>query len=170
MGSGKGKARRAQNIRAQIVGQAQPAQTTSSFDSKFWQEFVTTSGARAQLLTKYYLGDKNLTSVSGSSKAVSQTRVKEWEKSFQELFSDAIEVGALKLPLGYSATDFEITLKPDIRGRTIGEGLHGRMHILIENKKNEYEKGAFFNFSGAYQLGSTTGILSKMNELVQVLF
>ena len=118
MGSGKGKTRRTSGLQpgSRITSgapqlRAQTQKTTwspppyiyeDSFDK--WTEFVHDSGLEGTNYFKYYLGDDY--SVNNSA----TWTVPNMEKAFNELFEDAVAIGAIELPQSYVAEDFLIKM------------------------------------------------------------
>ena len=87
MGSGKGKTRR--------VGAAATRADLVVFEQSLWQDFVSDSGLGDTPLAQYYLG-RNVRRYKGS----------EFERVLNELFADAVAVGAITLPPSYRAEYF----------------------------------------------------------------
>src|ERR1035437_794354 len=109
MGAGKGMARRGRATRPRLRGRvtrprlgaqttlASPSvNNTVAFVEEKWEEFVRNAGTRATRLHDYYLG--------GSSEDASDD---ECAKIVSELFNDAVTVGAIVLPSGSAAADFQ---------------------------------------------------------------
>ena len=142
---------------------------TSSFDAKLWREFVASTGAKAQSLTNYYLGEKVGPEADLTVEDKSNKKLRELEQAVRELFSDAVEVGALRLPEGYVATDFTVTLKPSLGARFLGQSFYGKLLVHIEDLKTGNLKGGYIGQSRYFVLGQSTNILSQMSRLLQVI-
>src|ERR1035437_9366324 len=98
MGSGKGQARRARAVQTS----AQLAKAV--WHEERWGEFVKSSGIAKTKAFSYYLG-KGHTRWQTESDAAQVT---------EELFGDAVGVGAIVLPSGYEVEDFKFEVGPDI--------------------------------------------------------
>jgi hypothetical protein len=106
MGSGKGRARRAQQVH-HAVGNA----SEILVDEEKWGEFVDSGGLADVPIYGYYL-QKN------ASKLITIFQIGELPddadmKVVRELFADAVSVGAIVLPESYDADDFEFGPGPD---------------------------------------------------------
>lgn len=92
MGTGRGKSSR---VRTATRATTKPLTT---YDAAKWEMFVHENGLEKLNLYKYYLGH-NAQHVYTCDE---RTRI------IQELFIDLVEAGALTLPSGYKAEDFEL--------------------------------------------------------------
>jgi hypothetical protein len=92
VGSGRGKSRRAQAV---AVPSSQ-ATSGATWDVNEWRKFVIDRGINQVSLYEYYLGREHDINCDDS----------EYSKVAQELFCDAVEVGAITLPANYDADDF----------------------------------------------------------------
>ena len=108
MGSGRGKTRRVQSS-AGLAAQAIPHLL---FDKGEWDEFVDGHDLVFVNLYEYYLGRP------GNHIDSSETK-----KVMDELFADAVAVGAIVLPDDYGVDDFEF--------RMLGRG---RIEISMKNE------------------------------------
>ena len=70
----------------------------AAYNGKLWTEFVRSQELEETTLPCYYLGSRRK-KVHGDT---------ERSKIVQELFQDAVEVGAISLPTTYAANDFEL--------------------------------------------------------------
>src|ERR1039457_6647606 len=86
MGSGKGRARRAQAKKSLDV----------VFNATKWYDFVQDGEVEQVRVDEYYLGGED----DGLDEA-------DYERIYSELFADAVVVGAVSLPAGYAPDDFE---------------------------------------------------------------
>jgi hypothetical protein len=110
MGSGKGQTRRAQT--------KFPAGEETLTDMAKWDEFTRSIGMEEVNLYEYYLEEK-------PDRQDDSAR----EKVVNELFTDAITVGAISLPIPYTPNDFELKVK---RYNQSSSGLH----ITLKNQPN----------------------------------
>ena len=112
MGSGKGKSRRTSGSRPKHAPPAVPAnlkrfaygglatEGSATFYKEKWEKFVRDNQLTTLGVRQYYLGQPV------SAKAPLDAA--ECEKLLQGLFDDAVTVGAIALPDGYLADDFEV--------------------------------------------------------------
>ena len=99
MGAGKG-----QNRRTKTVATTVPNKALS--DPQKWYRFVQDSNVQSVRVIKYYLGDGIEPYTYGDYKRIAAA-----------IFSDAVEVGAITLPIPYIAEDFEFRTKNE---KTLG--------------------------------------------------
>src|ERR1039458_345963 len=101
MGSGKGKARRAQV--ASAAGRAYVAREGQEvkWDVNQWNEFVAGESMKNVMVDEYYL-----------SKGAMKSTLENYGVVFSELFADAVAVGAIVLPDGISVDDFRFVVSP----------------------------------------------------------
>ena len=76
-----------------------PVVTTASFRTEQWMEFARNSGLQHVKVCKYYLGGV-------PAKLTHSQR----EEVISGLFTDAVAVGALTLPVPYSVEDFKLRI------------------------------------------------------------
>jgi hypothetical protein len=154
MGSGRGQQRRA---RINAVA------SEAAYDKKVWEEFAQAEGIADLKLYEYYLdGDA---SWIGEDKQLADAPA---EKIINELFSDAVEIGALVLPAGYTRDDFKIEI------RRMGDS-NGRGMCILLNSAPEMK--TFHNYgvitavyphtevSHRYINGVFSNIVRAANEL-----
>src|ERR1039458_6255214 len=95
MGSGKGRAKRAQGIPASKALPRGPQPLIVSPGQQKWHDFVANSELEDVNIHEYYLGH---TYPSPTDEG--------YEKMVTELFADAVEVGAVVIPDELRAEDF----------------------------------------------------------------
>ena len=96
MGSGRGKARRAQRTRPEISHVA--------MDTDIWDKFVAEHGLTSVKVTDYY----GLSAPDISDELLCE----EYEKKFvKNLFYDLVEMGAVQLPDSVGVEDFNFIIK-----------------------------------------------------------
>src|ERR1022692_4821597 len=96
MGSGKGQARRA---KAQVT-----LRVKDVVDQEAWRTFVTSQKLKTETLAQYYLGWQP----QGQ-----RLRRNELEKIISELFQDLVVVGAIVLPSGATADDYDFAIRDE---------------------------------------------------------
>jgi hypothetical protein len=100
MGSGKGKARRAQ---ATAHSNRSHAKTISYAEEK-WAEFIEKSDLGTTNVYEYYLGQNHNYNYPLDAD--------DYKKLLEELFQDAVAVGAITLHSPYHVDDFAFIVKP----------------------------------------------------------
>jgi hypothetical protein len=80
----------------------------NGFDYGKWADFLAGGELDDVSVFKYYLGDKG-----GAARTRENMPVEDLEKLATELFADVVAIGAVELPDGYSADDFEFKIVPN---------------------------------------------------------
>jgi hypothetical protein len=114
-------------------------------------------------LAEYYLGKTQFDS---------RWQYGELAKAFQELLADAVAVGAVKLPPGYAATDFQIRVAPYwFRGfgKRRSKRWRDEMCVFIVNTQNQHKNGSTIIPPRSFKMGSTSRILSTMDRVVRTI-
>ena len=99
MGSGRGKTRRAQGITTR--SDRSHAKSISYAEEK-WAEFIEKSDLGATNVYEYYLGQNHNCPLDAD----------DYKKLLEELFQDAVAVGAITLRSPYHVDDFAFIVKP----------------------------------------------------------
>ena len=124
MGSGKGKQRRVQAATAQPVPDdlrdKRSSVSTEEERKRKWRIFAKKSGVAGVKITQYYLGRDVIPTVSDCNKMAS------------ELFNDAVQVGAVVLPDGYSVEDFEFYVR-------LSDGFPSLSRMLVKSLNLDIE-------------------------------
>ena len=123
MGSGKGQVRRVRTVKAKTRTSAAVV-----YDEDRWLEHVRQAGLKGVAAEDYYLGDSQVDKLSVNAQ----------ELINDGLFLDAVTVGAITLPLGFSAEDFYFVVSIDPKPRQLqGKQFKGirevRCHVSVAN-------------------------------------
>lgn len=124
MGSGKGRARRANAMTA-----APPALGQLTFDPSKWQEFVQDSALEEYNIRQYYCGTKR---PSARHRPYSM-HFDDYAKIVSELFADAVVAGAIILPATYTSTDFIFSAE-ERPGQPDGQVKARQVFVTLEGK------------------------------------
>src|ERR1039458_1241714 len=105
MGAGKGKNKRTQTKTTHKTTNTQPHHTVN-YNAQKWTDFTTTVKIEKTTLDQYYTGG----SMDGQSWLDDTIAHPGYEKIYNELFADAVTVGAITLPNPYTVQDFHFEL------------------------------------------------------------
>src|ERR1039458_1220389 len=123
MGSGQGKQRR---TRAVASRKSAGSLKAVKYDHAKWEEFVICNGLKSVRVYEYYIG-------RGISHHDSDA---ERNKVVNELFADAVEVGAIFLPSSTKVEDFQFDVKSDALGTyRVGMYRQGMIRTAFKGKR-----------------------------------
>lgn len=169
MGSGKGKSRRSQSSES---GGAVLSSVPSGalYEEMRWESFLQSSGVEDVPVLSYYFDDIHAGAVGITGMRAYNLAVDDYKKVVTELFMDAVNVRAIRLPSPYSAEDFvfEMESRPTYDDETV------YVNIALKSKPNSgmpiLDPTVYINTESVLSDGNTHYVLQviswRINELL----
>src|ERR1039458_4211841 len=132
MGTGRGKSRR-----AQALASKSPGTQRLSFERQKWDDFVQNSGMGEVKAYRYYRWPPKKSVVFYDA-----------EEMITELFMDAVDVGAIFIPDGYSAEDFVFK-----KAFSLLSGNKMEINLKGKPKNDDFDSGFYLTISKEMKLG-----------------